>query len=187
MCGDGRHFAQDCDYRPSNWPEWLRAEVKSKAKGQAVATPPAAMAGAGPPTQQVAMQQPAQQVVQAQLAPMAMQPQVAQVVTPPMQQPVAYQPLAQGGLAVASEGVGLPALRLLNEIVSSLAAPKGAVDQSCSGAKGQPGKGNFGKGKKKKKKQANTPVQGTSSEVGKASASAPTQPNQLNKEQGNCV
>ena len=129
----------------TNWPEWLKRDVRSKAKGQAVA--------------------------------------------PPMQQPVVYQPLAQGGLAAASEGVGLPALRLLNDIVSNLAAPKGAVDQNDSGAKGQPGKGNFGKGKrnKNKKKQSNQTGQGTSSEVGRAPASAPTQPNQPNKEQGNFV
>ena len=187
MCGDSRHFAQECDYRPTNWPEWLKADVKSKAKGQAVGARPAACTAVAQPPQQGAHPPPAQQVVSAQQAPVAVQQPAVPALAPPVQRPVAFQPPGQLAPAANPGGAELPALRLLSDIVSNLIVPQSVGNQTGTGAKSQPGQPGTGKGKKGKRgrKQASKTDQGTGSEAGKAGVQITPQSNQQEKEPGN--
>jgi hypothetical protein len=115
MCGEAKHFARDCPFRPQNWPDWLKKDVTAVAQGQPPTGPPVAQGPLVQPVPQVVYAQPAQQTAYQQTAP---QPAL-QSANPPQgqtvirvvaatagQQPVAQQSNTGGHGPPGNQGQG---------------------------------------------------------------------------------
>ena len=170
LCGEGQHFAQDCDYRPSNWPEWLKEGVRNTIREKVVG-PPASQPGSTQPVKPATVG-PGQQVsspsTQSQAASpnQAGQPQTGAVVQPSSQ---------------TQHNAAAMALRMAGDIVAGLPATGGQGSQQ-----GKPSGKN--KKKKNKKKQPVEPVPSNPSPSGddnKAASQSRQQPQPQKQDEGN--
>ena len=127
LCGSDQHMAQQCLYRPANWPKWFLQDVQAVAKGQRVDRPSMNPAGG--------------------------ERQAEQVAQGPLAQPVVQTPAAPAALPLLARQVDtdLLVLRLAN-IVASQLTPTDSQAPSPLGHQGQPG-GKRGRGRNWRKNQ----------------------------------
>ena len=156
LCGESKHFAQDCDFCPRKWPEWLKREVRGNPDPQAV--PPSVQVrqgnqAAGQAAAQGAAGQPAAQGAVGQ--PAAPLPPAAPTLGPLQAPPALAGPAGRVTSPLAQQNAAAAALRMASELVAGL--PAGEASQSSSQGKAS------GKGKRKRNKKKQSPVTTASS------------------------
>ena len=115
MCGEAKHFARDCPFRPQNWPDWLKKDVTAVAQGRPPTGPPVAQGSLVQSVPQAVYEQPAlatafqqtvQQPAQQPSAPPQGQSVVRAVAATAGQMPVAQQPNNGGHGPPGNQGQG---------------------------------------------------------------------------------
>ena len=107
LCGESQHFAQDCDYRPSNWPDWLKEGVRNTIREKVV----------GPPASQPGSTQPVKPAPVNPGQPVPQQPTQSQATSPNQ----AGQPQAGSAVQPSSQtqhNAAAMALRMAGDIVA---------------------------------------------------------------------
>ena len=152
LCGESQHFAQDCDYRPSNWPEWLKKDVKSTIQGNLVLPPVCVQPEHQPPPRAAAQpnttfQPPPGQPAAAQPAalPSAMQPLTDPALQPSWVQASAGTVGPRLAAPQTQQNAAAVALRMASDLVAGI--PSGDTSQTSSQGKAT------GKNKRKRNKR----------------------------------